>query len=827
MRGIRHSPIHRQRGFALIVMLVLVMMGVLYLAVNGASVVGMRTARQGITVDALTQAKLALIGYAATYGDTHSQVPGYLPCPDNNGDGSADAVPTCGAAGATVIGLLPYKELGLSSNQDSDGNCLWYAVSGTFKASGSPLPAMNWDTQGQIEVRDASGNVIAQPDDVSGGAAAVVFAVGPALGAQARILPTPAAPCGVSDAAHADAVYANYIDIDPAGADLARSQPFPGAAYTTIRVASGVSGSNVDNDSIATITPREIFDLILKRADFKNALTASPPGWMNRLADKIRIGIETQIQHQLDTAAAGPIAPVGVAAPANQAAYTQFAGKQIGDAATIALTGIDATWFANWQHQYRQVACADLTSPCLSLPGTQCRGALMFGGRAVSAGPRTSSAMAPGTANLTAYFEPGQGLDMLNSAATDFAGRTTYADPNNANTDRAFDVGTCLFPGTFLSFNNGIGSFSPKSALAVNAPIAIDTAARTITLGNAAASGTNSGCAWAPATTFSTSLRAYFTFSIHDRGEGFVFAVLDADPARNSPSSLLCGDGGAALGYSGSGLNYPKLGLEIDTRRESLTNDPGTSSRPDHIAFVYWGTAAAATDDNVHGTPPATAIDGTQPLNPRGLNTLSVAAASWAANVATITTTAPHYLVPNQLVNIAGINPAGFNGSYRITPTSATTFTYALASDPGVYVAGGTAASPFHGIATVKSSDTLLPYNGVLPLDTAIHVRVDITRRHSGASGTYHLAAYVVSAPDPESVDGSCVTLSNLRNLSFDMESLGCPHGPTVSQDGIVIDDISGVAALSSVYVGFTNGQRGTAAGQQSITLSDFMMRVQ
>jgi hypothetical protein len=315
-------------------------------------------------------------------------------------------------------------------------------------------------------------------------------------------------------------------------------------------------------------------------------------------------------------------------------------------------------------------------------------------------------------------------------------------------------------------------------------------------------------------------MRAYFTFNIVDRGEGFVFAIADA--ASNNLSGTLCGGTGTALGYAGNGINYPKLGLEIDTRRTTARADPGTSAKPDHLAFVYWGTTATTADDNNHGVPAATAISGNQPLNPRGLGTLSIQAATWSANTVTITTTATHYLIPNQSITISGVSPAAYNGTYQITPINATRFSYSLPSNPGLYASGGAVISPFYGISTVKSSDARLPYDGVLPLNTDIHVRIDIIKSHVGATATYDLKAYVVSAPD------SCASIANLKNLSFDMDDLTCNPAPTISQDKILINDISGFGeAMSSVYVGFTNGQTNNVAGEQSITISNFLLRSQ
>lgn len=58
----------------------------------------------------------------------------------------------------------------------------------------------------------------------------------------------------------------------------------------------------------------------------------------------------------------------------------------------------------------------------------------------------------------------------------------------------------------------------------------------------------------------------------------------------------------------------------------------------------------------------------------------------WAASVVTVTTSANHNLVNGQWVYITGASPGGYNGSYQITVTSATTFTYDLTANPGAEV---------------------------------------------------------------------------------------------------------------------------------------------
>lgn len=76
----------------------------------------------------------------------------------------------------------------------------------------------------------------------------------------------------------------------------------------------------------------------------------------------------------------------------------------------------------------------------------------------------------------------------------------------------------------------------------------------------------------------------------------------------------------------------------------------------------------------------------------------AITAASWAANVITFTTGATaglnyHMLRPGQTVVVAGVSPAGYNGTYTVVagaPTTPSTFTVSNAVNPGAYVSGGT-----------------------------------------------------------------------------------------------------------------------------------------
>jgi hypothetical protein len=95
-----------------------------------------------LEASALSEAKLAIIGYAASYPDQHDARygPGYLPCPDIDGDGSPD--PACGVE---AVGWLPWRRLGLDHGGDSLGHNFFYRVAPLLRANPYKATPINVD----------------------------------------------------------------------------------------------------------------------------------------------------------------------------------------------------------------------------------------------------------------------------------------------------------------------------------------------------------------------------------------------------------------------------------------------------------------------------------------------------------------------------------------------------------------------------------------------------------------------------------------------------------------------------------------------------------
>lgn len=185
----------RQRGSGLPLL-----MAVLTFAFVSAGALALSSAsteqhRQRATERALAQGREALLAYAADRPIDARVGPGYLPCPDLDDDGWAEA--TCGSLAGSVgqeqrLGRLPWKTLGLPDIRDGHGERLWYAVSTRYKgllncaSSRACIDMTPAQALGTITVRDPTGRAVhdgtlADPGAAQAGAAAVVLSPGPPL----------------------------------------------------------------------------------------------------------------------------------------------------------------------------------------------------------------------------------------------------------------------------------------------------------------------------------------------------------------------------------------------------------------------------------------------------------------------------------------------------------------------------------------------------------------------------------------------------------------------------------------------------------------------
>ncbi len=266
-----------QRGAALMVMLVIMVLGTVAFLVKALNSASLLNARDQTSNETLAQAKAALISYAATYGDIYSDpvadryyVHGYLPCPDQGQNSTQDgeANSSCGAMNVSQIGKLPWKTIGLPVLKDGNDECLWYAVSGTYKNNPQTL-MMNEDTIGLFEVFSADGVNHLAGSSIDNRAVAVIFAPGVAQSGQSRASVAGAPTCGGNYTA------SNYMDNDTL--HNINNTTVSATANTVSQFISGPIKAPGDtsllkdtlvNDRMIVITRSDIFNAIYRRKDF-------------------------------------------------------------------------------------------------------------------------------------------------------------------------------------------------------------------------------------------------------------------------------------------------------------------------------------------------------------------------------------------------------------------------------------------------------------------------------------------------------------------------------------------------------------------------------
>lgn len=391
-----HRP-SAEHGYALTLMLVLLVTGSLYVIVNRLDASPLQAARNAETSRALQQAKSALLAYALSNRDTRPDKDtgikiegyGYLPCPDLESDDHMGTMygtgaANCGANNTISIGLLPYRSLGLPELRDGDGNCLWYAVSGTHKISPNTTP-LNWDTRGQIEILDANGATLLASAGSAGGAAAVIFAAGPAIN-NATLQQTTGRepldkPCGTDSTQ-----IAAYLE--SLGAQMSNG------------IRKAADGSTIGNDRLAWLGAIELYGALLKR-------TTAFPESVNADLANLAVALNQNYGSNMPGTGYRLITPVVIN---NAVTDEQLARKK--SAQNFALQWADHLWFRK------------CTGTCI-VRGANCGGVLIWSGSGASM-PRTAADyLADSVQNL---LNVGYGNLDSNTAGASYAPETPSKD---------------------------------------------------------------------------------------------------------------------------------------------------------------------------------------------------------------------------------------------------------------------------------------------------------------------------------------------------------------------------------------------------------------
>jgi hypothetical protein len=263
-----------QTGAVLIILLIILVLGTsAYLLSELNNRVEFNLNNQSQTIRALGQAKEAVLGYALNYVDRYPGKYGFLPCPDMDDDDATSweegvSHGNCGVRYESQLGRFPWRTLGLPPLYDGTGECLWYAVAGSYKASSSAQATMlNEDSSGSLEVLAAeetgalSSLTGSQAQDL---AVAVIIAPGKMIANQSRITTGNAVDiCG----GHYGAI--SYLEkiagIDNAQIQLDDSLNLPDKIY---QVVTSQDDEGFINDRFIYITREELFSRIRQRTDF-------------------------------------------------------------------------------------------------------------------------------------------------------------------------------------------------------------------------------------------------------------------------------------------------------------------------------------------------------------------------------------------------------------------------------------------------------------------------------------------------------------------------------------------------------------------------------
>lgn len=258
------APLRQQQGIAVMLLVLLLTMAGLTAFLTYFKQEDIQGLKSTKTSEALGITKQALLADAVRETDVRIKL--HLPNPDMRTTATAhegDETGSIGTTDFTLIGKLPWRSLGILPQRDGDENCLWYVVSGRFKHSPATSDPINWDTLGQIDLRDANGNLIAS------NLAALVIAPGKPLAGQDRSqLSASLTQCGGNydarnyldsyDAGNAQAGVVNYFAAD----SLHRIAP------DTLNKSFVIANNNFYNDRIISLSVEELFRSYSRRSGF-------------------------------------------------------------------------------------------------------------------------------------------------------------------------------------------------------------------------------------------------------------------------------------------------------------------------------------------------------------------------------------------------------------------------------------------------------------------------------------------------------------------------------------------------------------------------------
>lgn len=138
--------------------------------------------------------------------------------------------------------------------------------------------------------------------------------------------------------------------------------------------------------------------------------------------------------------------------------------------------------------------------------------------------------------------------------------------------------------------------------------------------------------------------------------------------------------------------------------------------------------------------------------------TISVSSITRSSTTATVTTAVSHGLATGQKATIAGATQTDYNGSYIITVTGATTFTYTVANSPATPATGTITSTAYYLRDYAVNNSTMLRVNGDASVGAAATYSVD-----GFLMGGFHWGFRKVI-----DIDGGKLSILNTKDASFD-----------------------------------------------------------
>jgi hypothetical protein len=378
----------------LLILMILTVSALAYTLVTALGPTTRAQARDRITVEALAQARAALLAWAVSHVDIAPPAnarPGELPCPDTDNDGLAQ-----GNCAAGQLGRLPWKTLGLAPLHDGHGELLWYAPGIGFRSAAQDAGGLNSDRAAAMLLRDSTGALLTP---AGAELAAVLIAPGAALPGQG---------------ARPSNLVADYME-----AALGTDNRVAGASFITGPVRDA-AGEVVLNDIVVGVSGRELINMAERRvlAEAQRALdlfSLANGGKLPNAAAPADAACLAGVNNVLAT----------LACPAQ-------AGRCIGRLAEDSLAPHAAPWFnANGWGRAMTYAVRDDTA--IDASGADCSAGLSLDGAAtrmvlVAGGSARAGQIRP-SAVLSNYLEDAANQD----AWTPAFGQANFAAPAAGN----------------------------------------------------------------------------------------------------------------------------------------------------------------------------------------------------------------------------------------------------------------------------------------------------------------------------------------------------------------------------------------------------------